>query len=921
MVETLDQLECHFTWRPDEESTKVNIEDVIKTTERKINREPHKKVAYLTTLAYLHTQKMRVDFVRAQELLDEARRIDAQIQSDNQTDLHVSSEYVIRADVLHLKKMRGNTSKKFQKREEDVLAQELRELSSLWNDNNKRAQVFGVKGVTFDCFGPKKYAIGVEAFSRAKEIQPENFYWLYGEAFLKARCNRQTAKKQADSELLELWRTAREIGEKKNLTTSIFYANYAEAILHNVNHELCCQLVEKATDMFLQSPKSFKEHSFFMYVVCAKIFRHLNWRTKESFDQQRKALLDDVKSSDFSISDSGFYLEMAGAACEIGSTDEAVRLLKKGQEVAAATGNLWIELKLLELQSESLGKDKSVAHFDSLRQIFSMYNKDVAAILFSKALYLMKQGDTDEAIESCIAAVEAQSSLEMVFYAKKQAFFEDLFRLQEGREEYLAWFASLFGTFKKKLDIESLYRTALERDEGNEFALEHLGRFLMKNRNFDAAVDCFRKLPDEHESKNKLLAQSLLENPEADLKHFQECLECGCRDAAPRIFDILERRKSEQKTAERVMADASPSAQAGKDPLFFRRELYELCAKIELTIDDSNSFVIETESDLDDLRKSVKLRIAEFLELNLLTSKAGSTRSAEGAGDRGNLMRSNRFLMTKLQMKETGREVQEMNNMIVSVLKEAKEVLDRSLAVRLKGSGREFSYPHAFGQFKKQLEGDYKRQFNQLSSETERKAFELESLMKLLKKDTVTLENVRKCLLEESKRIDKDTRKNFPQSRDTRDIFNFMVSREHRILSSEDSWIVRWVYLVNNEKHSTEILVKELNQQLKSDWSGGGVCRKTAYDVAHLAAEFAEETWAVFSNGVRAGEATGVQSGEAAGVQASEATVVQAGEATGDQAGEATGVQAGEATGVQAGEATGVQAGEATGVQAGEATD
>ncbi|PAA48280.1 hypothetical protein BOX15_Mlig006963g2 [Macrostomum lignano] len=381
----------------------------------------------------------------------------------------------------------------------------------------------------------------------------------------------------------------------------------------------------------------------------------------------------------------------------------------------------------------------------------------------------------------------------------------------------------------------------------------------MKNDEFSKAAASFRKLSSDYENKQALIAESLLRDPASDLTKLMECLECGCRDAAPRIFDILERRKSEQKTAERVMADASTSSQAGKDPLFFRRELYELCAKIELTLDDSSSFFIETELDSDDFKKSLKLRIAEFLELNLLTSKAGSTRSAEGAGDRGNLMRSNRFLMTKLQIKETDIGLQEMNNMIVSVLKEAKEVLDRSLAVRLKGSGREFSYPHAFGQLKKQLGDDYKKQFKQLSSETERKAFELESLMKLLKenKDAASLEKVRKCLLEELKRIDP----NFHQSRDTRDVFNFMVSREHRILSSEDSWIVRWVYPVNSEKHSTEIAVKGLNQQLKSDWSGGGECRRAAYDVAHLAAEFAEETWAVFSDGV------GVSSLSASGAQ------------------------------------------------------
>ncbi|PAA92423.1 hypothetical protein BOX15_Mlig030191g2 [Macrostomum lignano] len=896
-LEKLEELECHFTWLPEDGSTNTSIDEVIKKTERKIDRQPHKKSAHLTTLAYLYTRKRGKNFGLAHKCLEEALAIDEQIRRDKQEDVQVSSEFVIRANMLHLEQLRKGQNRTLKPAE---IEPKMQRLNSLWSDSNSQARVYGVKGVTFDCFGPMKYPVGVVAFAEASRLQANNFNWLYGEAFLRARCDRQVVKKHADKAQLQLWSRAREIGERTGQTTNnaTFYSNYAEAILYNRRlTELCCELTDRAVDILRRMSEEEKENSHVDMKICLKTYRHIKKISNLDCESRRKTLLEEAGKVAMMLKDPDFFLTIANEAEEAGDRDKAIELLERGKQLAGEPGHIWLNLRLLELQMQTLNKQQVIDEFVSMRESFGVYLKNVSAIEFHKALYLIKQGDTKEALESCVAALEADPKVDQVWFSKKKEFFLCLTQKTAGFEEYVAWFAANVGDFKEPVNIEPLFLQALNKDASNEFALEHLGRFYIKKGRLDNASGCFRKLPDHIECKYKLLAQSLLEDPNASFQKLQECLQCGCRDAVPKLLEFLEQRKASQNTAEIVINDVV--SRSARDSLFFSTQLYELCAEMEATLQDPNRFWLRednTESTNDPVELA-KRRIAKFLELDQLMSTVASSRSCDGSGDRGNLMRSSRLRLTKQRLERGGKtqqQTQELNNLIVSVVKESKEVLDRSLVVLLSRCKKEAKdakklalsrkekekrsinidhyYPHAFNKIKKQLGSDFQEKLNKLALDgKDTKAFERESLITYLKEgkkiqtqpgatattnNSVSPENVRKCLSEAVAEIDP----NFHQQKSTKDMFEFMARREHRILSQEDCWIVHWIYLVNSEKHSAEILVAELNEQLRSDWSGGGECNRTAYDVAHLAAEFAEETWAVFSCESRSVVPTGAHS-------------------------------------------------------------
>ena len=83
-----------------------------------------------------------------------------------------------------------------------------------------------------------------------------------------------------------------------------------------------------------------------------------------------------------------------------------------------------------------------------------------------------------------------------------------------------------------------------------------------------------------------------------------------------------------------------------------------------------------------------------------------------------------------------------------------------------------------------------------------------------------------------------------------KEIVNFVAKREHRIITKEAAWHAIWIRKDNQFKHNdhsrniTEIEEK-LNKNRERTKIFGGT-KMTAYDLAHKAAEFTEQTLAVF---------------------------------------------------------------------------
>ena len=83
-----------------------------------------------------------------------------------------------------------------------------------------------------------------------------------------------------------------------------------------------------------------------------------------------------------------------------------------------------------------------------------------------------------------------------------------------------------------------------------------------------------------------------------------------------------------------------------------------------------------------------------------------------------------------------------------------------------------------------------------------------------------------------------------------KEIVNFVTKREHHIITNDAAWHAIWIRKDNEFKHNDHTrditeLEKNLNEYRDLTKMFGGT-KMTAYDLAHKAAEFAEQTVAVF---------------------------------------------------------------------------
>ena len=81
------------------------------------------------------------------------------------------------------------------------------------------------------------------------------------------------------------------------------------------------------------------------------------------------------------------------------------------------------------------------------------------------------------------------------------------------------------------------------------------------------------------------------------------------------------------------------------------------------------------------------------------------------------------------------------------------------------------------------------------------------------------------------------------------DVLKFLARREHYIITKEAAWHSVWIETDNFYKHKDHSRdIKEFEEKLNGyrDIQKLDPPKTTAYDVAHKAAEFAEQTFALF---------------------------------------------------------------------------
>ena len=256
---TLSTLECHFNWKPEVDSTKVDkVDYVIRKTKNKLKRSPHAAVAHRCTLAYLYAVTKK-DFNKAYSYLENLET-SPDIGNAKPPERYLACEFIVKANRLKLDEFENqqqslvlttNSEEKLKQ-----LAEDVKSLENLWQDSKTRAAVFAIKGITFSCFGPKKYDVAISAYETALELVDDDpvacnawhkFDWLWGLGLTLSRVTRTFFRRDPTVKELDVWNQARHWmdSRKLNVYDPMFYANFAQTVLHS-EKELCSALMEKA---------------------------------------------------------------------------------------------------------------------------------------------------------------------------------------------------------------------------------------------------------------------------------------------------------------------------------------------------------------------------------------------------------------------------------------------------------------------------------------------------------------------------------------------------------------------------------------------------------------------------------------------------------------------------------------------------
>ena len=266
--------------------------------------------------------------------------------------------------------------------------------------------------------------------------------------------------------------------------------------------------------------------------------------------------------------------------------------------------------------------------------------------------------------------------------------------------------------------------------------------------------------------------------------------------------------------------------------LFFTRYHYEICAKIELVFEKSDRFFLESGLEKDEeLVKKVSDRINNFLGM---TSEPWD-------------WKRRRLVLSKLKMtmncQETVDEETRKELAVKSwdVLHRARMALDDCISefFQVKKS----IYPHAYNKMtEKERKMLLKKAGSRENYEKQREPY----LTKRLKEEWLPQNGETKLKYEVIEGLLREAFGAFKGKKVPEDVLKFVARREHHIITKEAAWHVAWVENDNLYKHNiTAWHLGKVEEQLNEYRDITGLFNGehvTAYDAAHWAAEFAEQT-------------------------------------------------------------------------------
>ena len=368
-----------------------------------------------------------------------------------------------------------------------------------------------------------------------------------------------------------------------------------------------------------------------------------------------------------------------------------------------------------------------------------------------------------------------------------------------------------------------------------------------------------------------IFAKAVIGNPSHSLVELRECLELGNFDVIPLILDILEAKKKQTNVRE-VLLHPDFFDKHG-EPLFFSKINYKICAKILLLFENDNSFFIsEHQTKSEELIRNISDRINIYLEIPI---ERPTLFTCAWRRARLELEKSYNRLQTYIfnEKKPDPRKVDDlarsMNENTLKVLSESRIALDPCIKEYFKLSSGSL-YPHAFREMTDE-EKEEKKQSG-ISYEVypvERLKFWLSSVCddpsnvggQSSTSTSSSSTNQSSALLPSTAKLEKGVIETFTRMgfkrfekkgkvKVSEDVEKFAARREYHIIKKEAAWHSIWVETDNFFKHNDHVrdieeFERKLNEYREITKLFQGKT-KTAYEVAHQAAEFAEQTFAVF---------------------------------------------------------------------------
>ena len=702
---TLDNLECHFNWKPEVGTTKDNcIDDVIQKVKNKINRHPQFAVAYHCTLAYLYSSQSVNDFNEAYDYLEGGKPLE-DAQSLNPPERWLDCDFIVKANLLKLKQLELLVNGK---NNQDV-TQELNELNEMWKETKVRASVYTVKGITYNCFGPMKHPIAVESFKCAIKLAEENsvicsdwhfFDLLWGLAFSMSRVTRHARDLEPSNEELNHWDKAFNWIDINNLEIDepLFFANYAESIMllkHKKND--CQKMIQKSLMMW----KSLSTERKLLDKLVLNIA--LKFCAENPDSTVIKGLLTDVDVFEYLGDDMEDYRQFAKLLNYQEENETAIKLLETGRKKCAAT-NVYFDSQLLNRYAKLKSDVWINREYSSLLQKYKMYPKNIAFIhsrrskwFFHRKVFPHKKNFMTThgiALDECIfdlaqaKSKDPEISMEKTYLGQLKNVLRSW---KDRRPEYLGWFMQNFEQNPNQNEIFRLYESVLNDEdvsmERSNFSRKNLGIFYLSVGKAADAVSTLRDLSKNEDCKVYFVQAVIKKFSSRTFEELIECLRLGNCDVIKLIMDTLKDEKKRIDVKNTILSENIPLQNSST--LFFSRSNYEVCAMIQLLLENDGSFFIDDgRVKSPEFKEEVKQRVFGYLEIPV-----------ESTNKVTYIWRKHRLDLTKSHLRlsdhSSDDEMRERTINTLHVLRDSRNALDACLS-KYFNLKLDSHYAHAF---------------------------------------------------------------------------------------------------------------------------------------------------------------------------------------------------------------------------------